>query len=114
MSLLDSLPHTCTAKRRKRSKGTLVGSKDTYPTVLFTDRPCWKQPASSREITLYQKRDITITNKVYFSTDPEVDERHLLVIGGESFEVREYAHPDASAGLGLLYRVMVELVRTSP
>lgn len=108
--LLDNLPHTCTAKKRRRAKGTLGGSKDSFPTVVFTDRACWQQPAGDREIVEFQKRDITITNKVYFISDPELDENHVLVIDGDTYEVRSHSSPDCSAGLGVLWKVMVELV----
>lgn len=109
MSILDAFPHTATAKRRTRTKGTLGGTKDSFPTILFTDRPCWQQPAGDSEIDRYAKRQITITDKVYFTIEPEVDERDILIIGGRTFEVRSRAVPDASAGLGVVYRVMVEL-----
>lgn len=112
MSLLDNFPHTATAKRRTRTKGTLGGAKDSFPTTLFTDRACWQQPAGDSQIEEFQKQGVTVTHKVYFVTDPAVDERDILIIGGDTFEVRSYASPDASAGLGKLFRVMVEMTTT--
>jgi len=111
MSLLDNLPHTCTAKRRTRSVDELGGSKDTY-TTTFSDRKCWIQSASHTDIEEFQKRDIVITDKVYFITDPEVDERDILVIEGNTYEVRSFANPDATVGMGLFFKIMVELKRT--
>jgi hypothetical protein len=104
--LLDNLPHTATAKVRTRALDSLGGPKDTFA-IVFSDRACWQQPASSREIMQAKQRDIAITDKVYFAADPELDERHVLVIDGITYSVRDVAHPDASSGLGVLYRVMV-------
>lgn len=111
MSLLDSMPHLCTAKRRTRTKDVLGGSKDSW-TTTFTDRRCWRQAAGDSEITEFQKRGVTVTDKVYFIADPAVDERDVLIIGGDTLEVRSYAHPDASAGMGLLWRVMCNMTTT--
>ncbi len=106
--LLDSLPHTATAKLRSRTSDALGGSKDTFTTV-FADRSCWRQPASTNERRQAQRRGIDISDKVFFVTDPELDERHVLVIDGETLSVRNYAHPDASAGLGKVFRVFAKL-----
>ena len=80
--------------------------------TVFSNRDCWRQAASEREILQYQKRGIAVTHKIYFATDPGLDERHFITIGSDIMEVRSYASPDASAGLGMLWRVMAEL-RTS-
>ena len=109
MSLLDTLPHLATAKRRTRTRGALVGSRDSYDTVLFTDRACWRQPVSDSETLEFQKRDVKVTHKIYFNTDPGLSDTDILVIGSESHKVRSESHPDASVGLGVLWRVMVEL-----
>jgi len=111
-SLLDSFPHTCTAKRRIRTKGSLGGSKETFPTTTFTGRACWQQPAGEALIREFQKRGITVTNKVYFTADPGLDERDILIIGSDTFEVRSKANPDASAGLGIVYRILCEKTTT--
>jgi hypothetical protein len=52
-----------------------------------------------------------VTHKVFFAADPGLDEGHVLVIGGDTMTVRSAAHPDSSAGLGVLWRIEVELVR---
>lgn len=108
MSLLDSMPHTCTAKRRTRTKDSMLGTKDTF-TTLFSDRECWRQQASSSEVMTAQARDIAISHKVFFATDPEVTEEDVLIIDGDTMTVRSSPHPDASAGLGVVWRVMVNL-----
>jgi hypothetical protein len=106
--LLDNFPHLATAKRRARVKDALGGSKDSF-TTLFTDRACWRQQASSREINTAQARDILISHKVFFASDPGLTTKDVLVIGGDTMSVRSYAHPDASAGLGVVWKVFVNL-----
>lgn len=118
MSILDSLPHTATAKKRTRTKDSLGGSVDTFPTTVFTDRSCWQQVAKDSEILEFDKKGITVTDKVYFTSDPELDEKHILLITNPlvgttvTYEVRSRALPDASAGLGVVFRVMCERTTT--
>ena len=109
MSILENLPHLATAKRRTRTKGSLGGSKDSYATVVFTDRACWRQPASDNEVDGFQKRSIKVTHKIYFVADPELSDTDIIVMGAETMKVRSASHPDASAGMGVVWRVMVEL-----
>jgi hypothetical protein len=92
-----------------RTQGSLGSSRDGLGTAVFTDRACWRQAASESEILQYQKRGISVTHKIYFTTDPGLDERHTIVMGSDTMEVRTYASPDASAGLGVLYRVMADM-----
>lgn len=118
MSLLDNLPHTATATARRRTKGSLGGGKDSFPTTIFTDRACWQQQAREAEIIQFMKRGITVTDKVYFTADPGLNEKNILVVTNPdagtvtTFEVRSRALPDASAGLGVLFRVMCENTTT--
>jgi hypothetical protein len=108
MSLLDNFPDTAIAKRRKRSKDSLGGSKDAWETV-FTGRTCWRQPLGNQEIKEAQQREIKVSHKVYFTADPELDEHHILIIDGDTMTVRSASHPDASAGLGVVWKVLVDL-----
>ena len=106
--LLGSLPDLATAKRRARTKDELGGAKDSF-VVIFTDRACWRQQASSSEINTAQARGINVTHKVFFASDPRLTEKDVLVIDGDTMSVRSFPHPDASAGLGKVWRVMVQL-----
>lgn len=114
------MPHTCTAKRRTRTKGPLAGSRDSFPdpNILFTDRACWRQLAKDAEILEYDKRGITVTDKIYFPADPKVNEKHILEVTDpargitETLKVRSRALPDASAGMGVVWRVMAEISTT--
>ena len=108
MTILAHFPHTCTAKKRKRTKGTLGGSKDSFPTTVFTDRKCWRQPVSDSENEEYQRRGITVSHKVYFTSDPELDATHVLIFDGVDYYVKSESDPDASVGLGVVWRVMVD------
>ena len=107
MSLLENLPHLCTATIRSRTKGTLGGSRDD-PTTVFTGRACWRQQARESEILEFQKRGISVTDKIYFASNPGLDERHIITIGEDELVVRSRALPDVSVGLGLVWRVMAE------
>ena len=111
MSLLDNMPHAATARRRTRAQGELGGSRDTF-TDLFADRACWRQAVGDGEVREFDKRGITVTDKVYFTADPEVDERDVLVIGGDTLEVRSRAVPDASVGMGIVWRIMADCSTT--
>ena len=106
MSLLDNFPHLATARKRTRTTDTLGGNSDSYTTV-FTDRACWRQQAGDSEITEFAKRGINITNKVFFTSNPNLDETHELVISGEVYDVISSPVPDASAGLGVVWRTMI-------
>jgi len=116
VSLLENLPHRCTIRRRVRSKGTLGGSKDSF-TVEQTGVHCWEQKAGDSEITEFSKRGIRISRKVYFVNDPEVTERHQILITEKSgvvdsdptpLDVKSTPRPDADVGFGLLFRVFVD------
>lgn len=108
MGILDNLPHTATAKRRTRSQGSMGGGKDTF-TTLFSDRPCWRQPIDGVELMEFNRRGIEVTHKIYFVTDPDLDERDVVIMGTEEMEVKAGPKPDTTVGLGIAYKVMVEL-----
>ena len=115
--LLDNMPHTCTTKKRVRTKGSLGGSSDTLTTVS-ENLACWQQGATESEVREYAKRGISVTNKVYFPSDPGVTTKHVLVVTNpqtgttDTLDVRSRARPDASAGLGIVFRVMAEYSTT--
>lgn len=111
MGLLDNFPHTAIAKIRARVQDALGGTRDTFTTV-FQDRACWRQFAKESEIVEFEKRGMSVTDKVYFLSNPGLDERHILIISGDVFEVRSTAIPDASAGMSVVWRVMCELTTT--
>lgn len=119
MSILNNFPHEAAATIRSRTMGPLGGSSDSY-TSVFTERDCWAQLASQREILEFEKRGMSVTNKIYFLTDPGLDERHVLTITRKSggsigvFEVRSKSIPDATAGLAVVWRVMAEVRTTEP
>ncbi len=120
MSLLNSLPHLCNIQYKTKTKGTLGGSKNAATEVSIRVS-CWEQAAAAVEISEYDKRGISVSRKIYFTTDPEVDERYEILITSRDrgktlipladrtvLEVRSQSIPDSSAGRGVLYRVMVE------
>lgn len=110
--LLDALPHTCTARRRVRTKDSMVGSIDDFSTVVFVNKECWRQPASDSDVFRWQQRDLRITHKVFFSEEPVgLDEGCVLEFDdGWRLDVQSHADPDDSVGLGVLWRVMTQRV----
>lgn len=76
---------------------------------------------SASETEKYAKRDIAASRKVYFVSDPGVTTRHQILITSRDrgdttianpvvLDVKSTPKPDASAGLGILYRVECEEV----
>lgn len=106
MSILEHLPHQCTAQLRSRSQGEMGGGKDTW-TDVFTSRKCWRQPASDNEQLYAGKPGIVVTHKVYFVTDPVLDDSHRLVFSDGNYNVVSRPVPDASIGLGIVWRVLL-------
>lgn len=112
MSILDTLPHTCTALIRQRIRGAMGGSRDVF-TQVFTNRECWRQFKSAAPIVQYQKRGFAVVDAFYFTTDPAIDERHVLLVDGLTWDVLSRAEPDATVGLGIVYKVMAGLWTTN-
>lgn len=115
MSLLDTLPDLCTIQRRSRTNDRHGGNTEA-PIVEKTNVSCWVQQLSATTMEAFAKRGINVSQKVYFASDPGVTERHEILITkmGDNvvanpirLEVYAQAVPDADAGLGILYRVMV-------
>lgn len=113
MSLLTAaaFPHRATIRRRVRTVDSLAGTKDSF-TLVAADVPCWRQLARESEITEYAKRGHSVTDRVYFLSDVAYEEDDIFEIDGESYEVVSRARPDASAGLGAVYRIMVNRTTT--
>ncbi len=123
MSLLDQFPDRCTIRRRTRSKGTLGGGKDGS-TDEQTGVQCWEQAANASEVERYNKRGQVVTRKVYFLSDPGVTEKHQIVVTSRTanngtltavpissqvpLDVVAKPEPDASAGKGILFKVMAD------
>ena len=116
MSLLDRFPHRCTILAKTRSKGSLGGIKDSTSSVS-TGVVCWEQQASNREREEFEKKGYTNVHKIYFLSDPSVNERNLIQITSrdqgtttisspDDLNVLSESLPDASAGLGRVYKVM--------
>ncbi len=83
--------------------------------------PCWEQQASAKEMDIYEKRGMIIDRKIYFIKDPKVTERHEIIITKRNgvfvkqadtvvLNVVTVTDPDASAGLGVLFKIMVRSI----
>lgn len=118
MSILGTMPHLCTIRRMRRRRDSLGGGWDT-PVVEQTGVECWEQQASASEIKDYEQRGQKVSRKIYFPTDPGVTSQHEIVIterrGTAVAEANQLPltvvsspFPDAGAGLGAVYKVMVD------
>lgn len=110
MSLLDVLPDRCNIRRRTRSTDGLGSFTDDYDQVVADGVSCWRQAANDREVEAWAARNIEITTKIFFSTDPGVDSSCVLVFGAEIYDVQSHAVPDDSVGFGLLWRVLCKRI----
>jgi hypothetical protein len=113
MSLPEELPHRVSIKQTVSSNDEWGGNVD-QDVVVETGRAAWVQPASDREIATFQRREMSITHKVYFRGDPGVQPGYVIVpttgpFAGATLEVMSSA--EATAGTGLLYRVMVQEIQ---
>lgn len=112
MSILDDLPHRATHQRRATTRPAAGRRKEGFATIA-SGVHCWRQPAKFNEITEFEKRGITVTDKVYYTSDPALDENDIVVVtdkdgsSSKTYEVVAFADPDATAGIGILYKVMV-------
>lgn len=114
MSLLENLPHRCNIYRRIRTTDAIGGNVDSFE-LLHQNAECWVQQASASEINTYQKRHINVTQKVYFTTDYNLNEVHQIrivnlgngvIANPDRLDVVSYHLPDVSGGLQLLFRAM--------
>ncbi len=114
--LLSNFPHLCTVRNQRTIKGSLGGRRNA-PVVAATNVVCWEQQASNKEILEFEKRGKLIEKKIYFLTDPGVTEQSEILITDRGsgtiadpvkYYVKSESLPDASAGLGVVYKVMVD------
>lgn len=120
MSLLQNLPHLCTIARRRRQaiEGGAGSAVDVFVS-LYTSVQCWAQVQRDWRQNDMQKREIHDPSKVYFSQDYGLDESHVIIITSMNdidialssqkiLSVVSNVAPDATAGIGLLWRVICE------
>lgn len=124
MGLLENLPHRVAIGRVTRSNDALGGS--IYGIILERSSvQCWQQQASASEIRDFAKRGIAVTTKFFFTTNYNLTERHRLLVveregeetantdisdvsNPDTYDVVSVTEPDASAGLGILWKVMAK------
>ncbi len=90
-----------------------------------TDVECWEQQAGSSEVIEYEKRGQIVTSRMYFVDNPNVNEQHRILVterleeptanlditdvnNPDTLDVVSVTAPDASAGLGVLWKVMLK------
>jgi len=123
--LLDNLPDRCSIYRRDQQPlAEDLGSVVDTLVLVAAEVHCFVQTMSSSESQDWQKRGITVSNKIYFIQDPTVDERHVIFVTNRRgfavpsssqirYEVKSFAEPDASIGAGIVWRVAVDYKRSS-
>ena len=118
MSLLDNFPHECTIRRKTITRSAYIGTKSQPPEVLHSNVPCWEQQASASEKKEYDKRGILISRKIFFLRDYGITEQDEILITKRMgitvanpvpLEVKTRTDPDASAGLGVIFKVMADV-----
>jgi hypothetical protein len=112
MSLLSQMIHRVRHERPSYARDTGdVGDRQTMATVA-TSVESWVQNASTSEIIEYQKRDMMITDRIFFNANPsaQVGDRFVVTSGpsrvGNIFKMKDLV--ERSAGKGVLWRAMCE------
>lgn len=123
MSLFDQFPHLCTIGRVTRQNDDL-GSNIYGIVVERVGVECWEQQASAGEMNDFEKRGIQVTTKMFFYDDPQLTEQHRILVterngipapflditdvsNPNTMDVKSSTFPDSSAGLGILWKVML-------
>lgn len=123
MPLLTQMPHRAKIGRMTNAGEDALGSNRYAMTVEQSNVACWQQRLNAEESSVYEKRGILTNTVVYFPTNPNVTERHRILIthrmgvavantditdinNPEIMDVRAVLGPDASAGLGILFQVL--------
>lgn len=111
--LPDELPHLATIKESAWIPDEFAADMDE-PESVETDRACWVQPASDREITQFQRRDQSITHTVYFRGNPSLRPGFVIYptsgpFSGATLEVKSCN--ECTAGTGLLWKATCDEVQ---
>ena len=111
MSLLENLPHTAQLWQKIRVADEYGQGLDTF--VKRGARvKCWRQGVSDNEINQFEKRGIKVSCKFYFTKDPGIDATYFVECDGLFYTVQSTSNPDASVGLGYLWRIMAMISTT--
>lgn len=118
MSLPENLPHRADITKSVPVQDDLGGDLEEQEDFLL-DEPCWVQPASDREVNLFQRRDQNVTHSVYFRGNPGIRPGYVITpkdgavvscpFAGATLEVKSVN--ETTAGLGVLWKAMCEEVQ---
>jgi hypothetical protein len=118
MSLPDNLPHLCDITKSIPVRDEYNADIDE-PEDFLLNEPCWVQPASDREINIFQRRDQVVTHTVYFRGNPGIRPGYIITpkdgaylacpFAGATLEVK--SANETTAGLGLLWKAMCEEIQ---
>ena len=85
--------HSVTHERDVKTRGGSMGEINV-PTTIASNVKCRIQPLSARDRNDFQSAGMGITHFVYFSEDPSLDERDVLLFGTRSLRVRGVFNTD--------------------
>ncbi len=118
--LPDQLPHLANISKSAHIPDDMAADLDQPKDVAGQAAvACWVQPAGKSEIARFQRRDQNVTHTVYFKGNPNVRPGYIITpadgpvvacpFAGATLEVK--AANETTAGLGLLWAVMVEEIQ---
>lgn len=110
-TMIKKAGHTVDVQVKSDTRASGGETKSGWTTVSESVR-CWVQPAASEIRDAYSKRDIYVTNTVFFYADPGISiedlEKYRLVYEGRNYAI--HGTNDA-AGLGRLFAFDIGGVR---
>jgi len=115
MSLLTQMIHRVRIDRPSYTRDIGdVGDRATMATVA-SNVESWVQNAKTSEILEYEKRNMEITDRVFFNAKPNLRVGDEIVVTsgpsrvGDVFQMKDLV--ERSAGKGVLWRAMCEIER---
>jgi len=107
------MPHEVTILRRSYVERTEFGGEKEQLDAIAGNVCCFVQGASAGEIEKFAKREMSVSTKAYFPTEPPLREGDEILVTknnigtsyiGQKFKFQ--AVDDATAGFGILWKGM--------
>jgi len=109
------MPHEVSIQRLSYDGMTEFGGETTALQMVATELKCFVQNASSVEIERFRKRQMSVSTKMYFTSEPPLREGDEVTVTrndkgtsyiGQRFEFK--AIDDATAGFGILWKAFFD------
>ena len=92
MSLLDTLPHSVRIFRERRVTDEFGGDSRVWDEIFADDTVlAWVQTRGQEMMQISQQKGEEIEAMIYFSDDPGINIRDLILYQSEAFEVMAVA-----------------------